>query len=196
MKAPDAVLLTTARTRLRPFARDDVDVLFELDADPSVMRFISKGESTPRSTIEEKILPRWLELYQKPQPYGFWAIELLATGRFVGWIHLRTDRISAPELELGYRLCTSAWGQGLATECSRAIIAMAFQSELCDFISARTLQANLGSQRVMQKSGLTFREEFLYSSELLPGWTEAERRAVKYGISREAWKCSTSSRNI
>jgi RimJ/RimL family protein N-acetyltransferase len=166
---------------------EDAEHLFQLDADPNVMEFISKGESTPRSTINEKILPRWLDLYRNQRPYGFWAIELLDSNSFIGWIHLRTDRISPPELELGYRLQRAAWGQGLATECAQAIIAMAFQTRLTHFISARTLQTNLASQRVMQKSGLSFREAFSYSTELLPSWTEEERRAVKYGIARETW---------
>jgi len=190
------VLLTTARTRLRAFGIEDIDNLFTLDSDPEVMRFISKGENTPRSLIEAKILPRWLELYRDPQPYGFWAIELIASGAFIGWVHLRTDRISPPELELGYRLHTAAWGRGLATECARAIIAMAFETRLSDFISARTLAENLASQSVMQKCGLSFREEFLYSTELLPGWTDTERRAVKYGISRAEWMRRASSRGI
>jgi len=188
----NAFLLLTTRTRLRPFDLGDVDRLFQLDSDPTVMRFISKGESTPRALIEEKILPRWLELYRNPRPYGFWAVELLASNAFIGWVHLRTDRISPPELELGYRLRQSAWGQGFAAECSQALIAMAFERRLTDFISARTLETNLASQRVMRKCGLTFREKFLYSTDLLPGWTEAERRAVKYGIARDEWVRRTS----
>ena len=151
------------------------------------MQFISKGESTPREVIEHKVLPRWLQLYSKPRPHGFWAVELLEPGTFIGWVHLREDRLSAPELELGYRFIRTAWGQGFATEISRALVATAFEAGVCEFVSARTLKTNLASQRVMQKCGLSFREEFLYSTELLPGWSEAERRAVKYGISRDEW---------
>lgn len=66
-------------------------------------------------------------------------------------------------------------------------MAMAFEARLSDFISARTLETNIASQRVMQKCGLTLRERFLYSTERLPGWTESERRAVKYGMSRDEW---------
>jgi RimJ/RimL family protein N-acetyltransferase len=192
MNSNASVLLTTARTRLRAFGIADVDLLFELGSDLEVMRFISKGESTPRSMIEENILPRWLEYYRNPSPHGFWAIELLASDAFIGWVHLRTDRISPPELELGYRLQQKAWGRGLAAECSQAIITLAFEIRLTEFISARTLETNLASQRVMQKCGLTFREKFLYSTDLLPGWTEAERRAVKYGIARDEWLRRTS----
>ncbi|HEU4653254.1 MAG TPA: GNAT family N-acetyltransferase [Steroidobacteraceae bacterium] len=186
-------LLVTSRARLRPFRMADVDLLFALDRDPEVMRHISKGAHTPREAIEQKILPGWLELYRAPRPHGFWAIELLSSGAFVGWVHLRPDRISAPELELGYRLARAVWGQGIATECARAVIDMAFAEGICDFVSARTLKKNVGSQRVMQKCGLSFREEFSYSLDLLPGWSEDERHAVKYGLSCQAWASGSIS---
>jgi hypothetical protein len=31
---------------------------------------------------------------------------------------------------------------------------------------------------------LVFEGEFFYSAEMIPGWTEEERRAVKYGLAR------------
>jgi RimJ/RimL family protein N-acetyltransferase len=181
-----ATLLTTQRTRLRAFCARDIELLVDLDSDPEVRRYISKSP-TPREVVEEKVLPRWLDFYSKPRPYGFWAVEMLGPASFIGWVHLRADRISPLELELGYRLIRAVWGRGLATECSRALIAMAFEERLCDFICARTLKANVASQRVMQKCGLAFCEEFVYSKEILPDWSEAERSAVKYGISREDW---------
>jgi RimJ/RimL family protein N-acetyltransferase len=178
-------LLTTQRTRLRAFCARDIELLVDLDSDPEVMRYISKGKATPRGVMEEKVLPQWLGLYRNPRPYGFWAVDLLGRGSFIGWVHLRADRISPLELELGYRLIRAVWDQGLATECSRALIAMAFEERLCDFICARTFKTNIASQRVMQKCGLALCEEFVYSNEVLPDWTEAERSAVKYGISRQ-----------
>ena len=32
----------------------------------------------------------------------------------------------------------------------------------------------------MEKAGLTFETEFYYGEDVLPGWSEAERYAVKY----------------
>jgi hypothetical protein len=36
----------------------------------------------------------------------------------------------------------------------------------------------------MSKAGLVFEETFLFRPETLPGWTEEERRGVKYGLAR------------
>jgi RimJ/RimL family protein N-acetyltransferase len=144
------------------------------------MRFISKGQSTPLSRIQNKIIPRCLEVYQQSPPRGFWAAHLRPSSEFVGWFHLRPDRISPDEMELGYRLKRRAWGRGLATEGARALLERAGGEWGYAKICARTLAGHLASRRVMEKAGLTFEAEFDYGEEVPPGWTEAERRAVQY----------------
>ena len=56
----DKVLLQTERIYLRRFNSADSRLLFELDSDPEVMRFITKGETTSLQEIETIILPRIL----------------------------------------------------------------------------------------------------------------------------------------
>jgi len=38
----------------------------------------------------------------------------------------------------------------------------------------------------MEKAGLSFECDFVYGLDILPGWTEEERRAVKYSVARNA----------
>lgn len=159
-------------------------MLFELDSDPEVMRFITKGQPTPRAQIENEILPRVLGYHQHSPPQGCWAAHLVGGNGFIGWFHLRPDKITPEEMELGYRLRRTAWGRGLATEGSRALVRAAFGAWGYDKVSARTLAGHRASKRVMQKAGLQFEAEFCYSAEMIPGWTEEERRAVKYGLTR------------
>lgn len=56
--SPGEILFETERLYLRRFVTDDAALLFELDADPEVMRFITKGRPTPLQQIENEILPR------------------------------------------------------------------------------------------------------------------------------------------
>jgi RimJ/RimL family protein N-acetyltransferase len=183
----DGIILATERICLRRFRPQDAPLLYDLDSDPEVMRFISKGAPTPLTQIETVILPRILSYYQKSPPEGCWAAFLASTCDFIGWFHLRADKVQPEEMELGYRLKRSAWGCGLATEGSRALLQAAFQEWHHDKVCARTLVSNRASQRVMQKIGLTFEGEFLYGLDILPGWSAEERRAVKYGIARSQW---------
>ncbi len=182
------ILLETERLRLRRFVPDDVDRLVELDADPAVMRYITYGVPTPRATYEQVILPRWLAGYEATPLLGYWAAEDRAEGRFFGWFHLRPDRIDAGEQELGYRLRREAWGRGLATEGGSALVEHGFGRVGADKISARTLAGNIASQRVMQKCGLVFEREFVYAEDVIAGRSALERAAVKYSVTRAAWR--------
>ncbi len=180
MIEPGVILLETERMYFRQFRAEDAQVLFELDGDPEVMRFISKGQPTPLSKIQNEFIPRFLEYYRQSPSQGFWAAHLFRSHEFIGWFHLRPDRISPGEMELGYRLKRSVWGHGLATEGSSALLKRACSEWGYAKVCARTLAGNLASRRVMEKAGLAFEAEFYYGEDVLPGWTEAERRAVKY----------------
>lgn len=176
------VFLETPRMFFRKFDRRDAQLLFELDNDPEVMRFISKGAPTPLERIENVVLPRFLDFYAESPPRGFWAAHLRETSEFIGWFHLRPDKFAPDEMELGYRLKRSVWGRGLATEGSRALIESAFLRWNYAKVSARTLLLNLPSRRVMEKAGLLFESEFLWPGAMMPEWTEEERRGVKYSL--------------
>ncbi len=166
----------------RQFRADDAQLLFELDGDPEVMRFITKGKPTPMARIQNEIIPRFLDYYKQSPPRGFWAAHLRETGDFIGWFHLRPDMISPEEMDLGYRLRRNMWGRGLATEGSRALVQNALGQWHYPKVCARTLAGNLASRRVMEKAGLSFECDFIYGSEALPGWSAEERRAVKYSV--------------
>ncbi|MBN9117937.1 MAG: GNAT family N-acetyltransferase, partial [Planctomycetes bacterium] len=119
-------MLETDRLRLRRFADTDADaeLLFELDSDPEVMRYIGPFALPNAAAYRERVRAVWLPYYEHP-PRAFAAAFDKATGQFVGWFFLRpaADYKFATEagwtrpgdLELGYRLRRAAWGRGLAT---------------------------------------------------------------------------------
>jgi RimJ/RimL family protein N-acetyltransferase len=180
------IFLETARMRLRRFTEDDVDLLTELDSDPAVMRYINGGRPTPRAEIESDYLPAFLGYYTRYPGYGFWAAELKADGQFLGWFHLRPGPSDPPDdPELGYRFRRETWGQGLATEGSRALVDKAFTDLGARRVHASTMAVNIGSRRVMEKAGLHFvRLSFGEWPESIPG---DEHGDVEYAVTREEW---------
>jgi RimJ/RimL family protein N-acetyltransferase len=189
-----AAFLETERMYFRRFQDDDAQLLFELDSDPEVMRFISKGKPTPLSRIQNKFIPKFLEDYRRSPPEGVWATHLRESGLFIGWFHLRPDKISTDEMELGYRLKRFVWGRGLATEGSKALLDKSFSQWGYGKVCARTLADNMASRRVMEKAGLCFECDFHYDADMLHGWVEQERRAVKYSITRAEYLKSNEQR--
>ena len=105
------VFLETERLVLRRFTTDDVDNLVELDSDPDVMHYINGGKPTPRTEVENDILPAFLAYYERFEGFGFWAAIEKSTGEFLGWFHFRPKE-GEGDPELGYRLRKSAWGKG------------------------------------------------------------------------------------
>jgi RimJ/RimL family protein N-acetyltransferase len=179
------VLLETERMYFRQFREEDGRLLFELDGDPEVMRFISKGRPTPLAKIQNETVPRILKYYGQSPPRGFWAAHLHQTDEFIGWFSLLPGKISPEEMELGYRLKRSVWNHGLATEGVLALVAKAFNAWGYEKISAHTMATNLASRRVMEKAGFNFEREFFYDLDMAHDWIEeTERRAVKYSTVR------------
>jgi RimJ/RimL family protein N-acetyltransferase len=178
------IFLETERVFLRCFGPQDAALLTELDSDPEVMRFISKGQPTTLEHNQGVLLPRLLSYQRSSPPSGFWAAHLRVDDSFAGWFHLRPDKIDPDQMELGYRLKRAVWNRGLATEVSRVIVSRAFSDWGYRKISARTLVNHIASRRVMEKSGLHFEREFIWDANIFPGWSEEERRGVKYSLER------------
>ena len=186
------VFLETERLVLRQFTGDDIDNLFELDSDPEVMHFINGGRPTPRDEIENDVLPGFLGYYERYAGYGFWAAVERSTGRFIGWFHFRpAEGAPAHEVELGYRLCRSAWHKGYATEGSRALIDNGFAELGVQRVVAFTMVVNVASRRVMEKAGLRFVRVF---HQPWPDYIEGEEEGdVEYALLRSEWEQATRS---
>lgn len=171
---------------LRRFTVDDTDVLVDLDADPAVMRYINGGTPTSRDEVVNEVLPAFLSYYERYAGYGFWAAVEAPDDRFVGWFHLRPGEGAGPdEPELGYRLRREVWGRGYATEGSRALIDAAFADLGARRVYASTMAVNLGSRRVMEKSGLRLVRHFVADWPVrIDG---DEHGDVEYALTRAEW---------
>lgn len=180
------VYLRTERLVLRRFTPDDLDAVEALDADPEVMRYINGGRPTPREELRDDYLPGWLSYYERGDAWGFWAAVDRVSGAFLGWFHLRPGPHDPPdEPELGFRFRREAWGAGLATEGSRALIDKAFGELGARRVYATTMAVNTGSRRVMEKARMRFVRLFHGEwPERIPG---DEHGDVEYAITRAEW---------
>lgn len=169
---------------MRPVSPDDVDRLLELDSDPAVMRFVSGGEPTGRSTVRDWVIPRSQAQFSACGT-GLWTMTARRGGEFVGWVHLRVPRhSSARELELSYRLHRRFWGGGLAAEASAALIAVTFLTSDTERVFASTHTDHTASQRVMTKLGMRLSAGSLTHERLSPDVVDGD---VEYEILRDHW---------
>lgn len=167
-------VLDTARLHLRRIDDGHLDDLVDLDSDPAVMRFINGGTPTPRQVYEDTLLERMKAFAD--HPFGYAAA--YEAERFVGWFHLRPSVADETVLELGYRLRRDAWGRGLATEGSRALVRYAFETLDRDCVDAVALPENEASIGVMKKCGMQYAGRLVHPR----GGMEVVRYLVKRDV--------------
>lgn len=147
--------------RLLTDSTSDAELLWQLDQDPVVMKYLTRGKTTTRQEIQDRFLPR-LRAYRNPEcGWGMWGVQLKQTDDFLGWILIRPMGFFDGErddrnLEIGWRFHQSSWGKGYATEAALAVAAALISADQCDHLSAVALPENTASIHVMQKLGLQY----------------------------------------
>jgi [ribosomal protein S5]-alanine N-acetyltransferase len=150
-------LLPPPTERLEFAVADPLDLpgMAALLSDPLVMRYSIRGPRTPEQARE---MIEAFQAAQSSQGFSKWTVRRRGTGDFVGYCGLDYYPVEGrPEVELGYRLATAYWGQGLATEAARAVLEWAFRDQRLPYVIAFLDPANLASVRVLQKVGMTRR---------------------------------------
>lgn len=148
----NSILLETERLILRRITLSDLDDMARINGDPDVMRYIGNGSTWTRAQSETRIR-RILKVYELFPGLGLWIGEEKVSRRFVGAYAL----IYIPktvEVEVGYRLCKSAWGRGLATEGARALVRYGIGELGLNRVVGLTHPKNEPSKNVLMKAGL------------------------------------------
>lgn len=146
--------METRRLILRSWRETDNPPFAALNADPEVMLHFP-GVLTH---VESDALADRMASQIAVQGWGFWAVEVAATRRFIGYTGLGRPSFDAPfgaAIEVGWRLSRYAWGCGYATEAARAAVAYGFTVLALDEIVSFTVPANVRSRAVMERLGMT-----------------------------------------
>ncbi|MEU3192715.1 GNAT family N-acetyltransferase [Streptomyces sp. NPDC006992] len=145
--------LLTERLLLRAWQESDLAPWAAMNADPQVREhfpgLLSRAESDASVARFQADLER--------RGWGWWAVEVRASGEFIGFAGLDPveEELPVEGVEVGWRLARSAWGYGFATEAGRAAVEFGFASLGLPEIVAITPAANVRSQAVMRRLGMT-----------------------------------------
>jgi RimJ/RimL family protein N-acetyltransferase len=157
--------LETDRLLLRPLVENDWEMALETFMDPEVMKFVADVGSEEALAEEMKTAIR----RGAGGRIGVWCVLQRETGEKLGtaillplpieeddtdWSLVPEDRYPDADIEVGYILKRSAWGNGYATEACRRLVQFAFEETELDEIVAVTDPRNAASQEVLRKCGL------------------------------------------
>lgn len=157
--------IETPRLFLRPWRKTDAAFVGRIVGDPEVMEFSDHGALAPEAHADWLRSAMAVELhFGLPE---FFAIEEKGGQKVIGYIRHRHDpkRVDPGSAELGFRLVTSAWGQGFAIEAAQAVIAASQAAGLAQRVVAIVDPNHLRSVRVLQKLGLRYNRDIM-----LPGY--------------------------
>ena len=143
--------LETERLRLRHFTLDDLQIMFELNSDPAIIKYAD----TPVKDMEEtkqRLEQGPLFDYEK-YGYGRFAVELKETGKVIGFCGIKyLPEIDLPEV--GFRYLAEYWGRGIGTEAAKACVEFARDDLRIKKLVALIIPENIASIRLAEKLGM------------------------------------------
>jgi ribosomal-protein-alanine N-acetyltransferase len=178
------ILIETERLIIRELLPSDDEGMFELDADPNVLRYVGRK---PIHTIEEaRGVIQFIRNQYATDRIGRWAVLEKGTGDFLGWTGFKlmhepmNNHVN--HYDFGYRFIQRCWGKGFATEAGKASLEYGVKELGLAPVYAATDVDNAASRRILEKLGFRFVEIFKYDTD--PGWrTDDDLSATWYELS-------------
>jgi RimJ/RimL family protein N-acetyltransferase len=183
-------LFTTERLHLRKWCEDDLALWRDHLNTPEVKQYLAGVRS------EEEVVQHFAGLLTAwdDDGFSFLAVERRSDGELLGACGIaRVSNDPAPEplasgLQLGWQFRPMAWGQGYATEAARAMLPHAFEALKAGIVWAQTSERNRGSWAVMQRLGMSRRQELDYFD---PAFPPEDNPAMVWAITRQQWQSAT-----
>ncbi|WP_171075145.1 GNAT family N-acetyltransferase [Nonomuraea basaltis] len=175
--------LLTPRLVLIPWDQRFKEDFVRLSGDEHVMKFIGSGVWSRDYALQrhELALEQWAH-----RGFGMRAITERAGGAFLGLVSLgdgQSAGFATPALEIGWWVDPQAWGRGIATEAAAAVRDEAFTQAGASSLTACFNSANVQSERIMAKLGMSF------SGDVTDRYGQPARM---YALTRAAWAAAFS----
>lgn len=177
-------VIATERLVLEPLDASRLEDFVALTADPDAMRYWAPGGPFRREVAERNFALSLARVRERG--FGRRWIVAKENGAGLGLTETKhfgpsCEGVLPDEVEIGWMLTPSAWGQGYATEAGRAVRDEAFDRLELESIVAVHHPANIASGRVLEKLGMTFERDVVAGN----GWPFR-----LYRLTRERWASS------
>lgn len=171
------IYLETPRFILREMLPIDADGLFIMDSDAEVHRYLGNKPIESREQCRDVV--NLVRKQYEENGIGRWSIVDKETLEFIGWAGLKLNKEERNGYinyyDIGYRLQRKHWGKGVASECAQACERYAFEVLELKNLYAAAHVANVASNKVLLKIGMTWKNEFEEEGEQ---WNWYEKTSI------------------
>lgn len=178
-------MIKTERLLLRRWRESDIGAYAAINADSKVMRYFPSLYTSEESVAQIERFNQSID----ELGFGFWAAELLETRKCIGFVGLSwlpTELPFSPCVEIGWRLASDVWRQGLASEAARQVLKYAFIELGLNEIVSLTSVSNIASQGVMRNIGMLEQESTFMHPRINPTNPLAEH--VLFRLTEQNWQ--------
>ena len=146
--------IETERTIMRKLTINDAFDFYSLNLDEEVIKYTG---DKPFENLQTAI--DFLTNYDQYEKYGVGRLAVIdkETSDFLGWCGLKFNE-DTNEYDIGFRFHKKYWNKGLATETAKKCIEFGFRELNIEKIVGRAMLKNIGSIKVLEKIGMTFKE--------------------------------------
>lgn len=157
--------LESQRLRFRKYNDRDLDFLNSLLSDPDMVKYIGTGNVKDRQGAKDFL--EWIySTYKASSCYGLRILENKETNEPIGHAGLVPQLINEEEeLEVGYWVSRTYWGQGYATEAAIALKHYAKHDMEQGRLICLIQPENIASKRVAKKIGMFMEEEIVLGGQ-------------------------------
>ena len=177
------VVIRSKRLLLQEFRENDWQKVHSYASDPEVVRYMDWGPNAEEET--KAFISRSISSQkEKPRKRYTLAITLKEENKLIGSCDLCVESPENKEGWIGYCLNRQFWRRGYATETAQALLEFGFQQLSLHRIFAAVDPDNIGSIRVLEKTGMQY-EGHLREHKWAKGrW----RDSLLYAILENEWK--------
>ena len=161
MSASSGYFLRSKRLGFRSWTEDDLDLALGLWGDPAVTRLIDRRGPLSEQQVRERLFQEIA--IEREHGVQYWPVFLLKTGDHVGCCGLRPYGQEEGTLEIGVHVRSNRWGQGYATEATRAVIAYAVHVLEASALFAGHNPDNAASRALLEKLGFAYTHDEFYA---------------------------------
>ena len=177
-------IATTERLILRDWRLEDRAIFLAHLNSPAVMRWLGgvQDDATYAAAFDR------LDGYARDYGHTFWIVERRSDNAVLGFCGLKRVNSQGAknpgDMEIGWRLRESAWGQGFAKEAAIASLDLAFGRFAAPHVVALTVTGNAASWGLMERLGMSRRPDLDYYD---PHYGPDLNPTIVYAIDSADW---------
>lgn len=180
------IKLETDRLILRDYTESDFDAYYKLKTDDKTMYYMQDIKLDSLEDARAEFKEVLADIKKPDRKFYFLHMELKDTHEQVGSVgYTVTDNTPVGKLvHLGYFTYPKFWGNGYMSEAVKKLLEFAFTKDNVYRVTTGCLAENIGSERVMQKSGLIKEAEHIDYE-----WHDDRMKTrLEYRLLRHEWE--------